>query len=109
MLPCAPLASPCVLARLHRVPRDEPSIFTFDQTSGQIEPSPGRTPIHLQLVVRCSPKQPGFFRSRYRFAVDHGKHAEIEVEVEVTLNEEDDSYHITERQAVDFVFTDSLL
>jgi len=31
------------------------------------------------------------------------------VEVEVTLNEEDDQYHITERAVEDFVFTESLL
>jgi len=91
------------------VPRDEPSIFEFATTSGSFEPAPGVTPKRLQMLVRCAPTEPGFYRSRYRFVVEKGRHAEIDVEVEVTLNEEDDQYHITERAVEDFVFTESLL
>lgn len=86
-----------------------PSIFTFEATEGRIEPAPGRTPARVQVVVRCAPTEPGLFRSRFRFAVAHGRSAELDVEVEATLDEADDEQHLTEQHADDFVLREALL
>jgi hypothetical protein len=92
-----------------RAPRDEPSIFEFATMSGRFEAAPGLTPSRLQVMVRSRPAEPGYFRSRFRIVVEEGKAVEFDVEAEVTLNEEDDFYHITERQEGDFFWDDSLL
>lgn len=55
-------------------------------------------------MVRCTPTEPGAFRSRFRFVVEHGQHVELDVTADATLDEGDDAYHITERQPEDFVF-----